>query len=1400
MPHHRDAVLECCKQLADRRTMEDIRAAIAVLRAEPKCSGEMMAALLEEEPTFAPRSDCDEETRHAEYPHLPRSAAGALPADTVKSASDNSSSPKRHECDNPGCKNEEVGKHPFPLSCRKCDNMRFCSQACHRAVFVQRIRARKQLSLGKAENSMRGQPRALSSSDAAQPAMSSQVGQKDDNDFTCADDRLKYFLSKASVMHVKPGHRVVAAGSMGAAGNRFFIVWRGSLSLQVCKTDKRVSGPEESTLSFCDSSNTLNAADAVTCEEKQDRRRGPDRLVRMKSGPGGPAWESKHIQLSDAEARLHKFQAMVDKRRYGEPFMTDAQKEESFHKKHATEIKMNPEIFTSLPEADPYERIAGQVQEGFGFGEAECVEDKAFTSSAVGKAVSDHRYSHDPADQSAKALPTPASDAEEEGTILLAFSREDYLRLWPRRAKKVQVAAWAHRTVSFLQPFDQTDVVRIIAGSDATEERILRGQVVCRQGESSDSVRIIVSGVLSAARPVTVDKTIRDGVLRDCNLWLGPGQEIMEPQSRQRRSRSKHEELCEESSTDEELSSVEEAAAYGSIDQQIMSVNADVLDKSRAERAIHRVKGFAGFRKRRHVSREHDSREVEQHEVMIQVTRLERGSSFGFGQPETCNIVAHSDSVLLSLPKDRIAHLKVDPRLQANFVKSQQMIASIWTKQTSSCGAVVSAQLLGRIRAGQVAQPQNHLSGLDNEVPGVKMKQHTQELLHQSVLPTELALGLPKQIPKREHVRECARVCSTTEHQKGDENDSPLLATEQPLLLRALDMGPYTEKTYMDTPYTSHLSRLKRQYEDDDVRVLTYFEPLRHHHCAQVKRVLSRRKTPDVLPLGAMSALSFDPIVLQSKKEIMSDVKVGVMQKLSKLCALFNERRKRAERNRERLLVRRDLFLCLLRQTQLIPCRGASKGSIARLRAAGEVVEQEQALLIFDSHSVPIRHSVMQYVDGVGFENCLQKIAKELDVSMPCSLSAVSTEQHRRCGPSEDENQQEPGRPAADSDIRPDMDGLNVKGQGTRTESELLRENSVESVESIPHLDSFLVNEHLAATDENHLGKEGETYGDDRANTSSPSLLVELHGIHGIHGLKRAETAQKERERISGSTGIAEKCTAVQWNSGQKSISRTGPPDSIHSANRLRENNGNTEDKIGQVSTQQRPWTAIGRRSEQTSCIGHEISREKEICGYAPARPSSALPRSSPHKKYVSQFQEYHQARRTCKLSATRPKPGSAVSTQEQNVSIINAMLSSGEKCQVLRSSNSFLSISGSLHTSKLTLDGIEMPVEQRVTKGAFVANRPPLSLGDKMFSQGGFSHLEYRSPLIPEQRRRPKTAQGFRAKLDNRWDARSRPSIATVKNLRSSSVASNSSLQRALSSPSSFRALADGFSSRPFV
>ena len=141
-----------------------------------------------------------------------------------------------------------------------------------------------------------------------------------------------------------------------------------------------------------------------------------------------------------------------------------------------------------------------------------------------------------------------------------------------------------------------------------------------------------------------------------------------------------------------------------------------------------------------------------------------------------------------------------DPRLQANFVKSQQMIASIWTKQTSSCGAVVSAQLLGRIRAGQVAQPQNHLSGLDNEVPGVKMKQHTQELLHQSVLPTELALGLPKQIPKREHVRECARVCSTAEHQKGDENDSPLLATEQPLLLRALDMGPYTEKTYMDTP------------------------------------------------------------------------------------------------------------------------------------------------------------------------------------------------------------------------------------------------------------------------------------------------------------------------------------------------------------------------------------------------------------------------------------------------------------------------------------------------------------------------------------------------------------------------------------------------------------------------
>ena len=295
---------------------------------------------------------------------------------------------------------------------------------------------------------------------------------------------------------------------------------------------------------------------------------------------------------------------------------------------------------------------------------------------------------------------------------------------------------------------------------------------------------------------------------------------------------------------------------------------------------------------------------------------------------------------------------------------------------------------------------------------------------------------------------------------------------------------------------------------------------------------------------------------------------------------------------------------------------------------------------------------------------------------------------------------------------------------------------------------------------------------------------------------------------MSGSAGIAEKCTAVQWNPVKKSISRTDPPDSIHSADRLRENIGNTAAKTGQVSSQQRPWTAIGRRSEQTSGIGHEMSREKETCDYAHARLSSDLARSSPHKKYVSPFQEYHQTQRTGKLSSTRPKPVSALSTQENNVSMINAMLSSGEKCQILRSSNSFISISGSLHTSELRLDGIEMPVDQRVRKGAFVAHRQPQSLGDKIFSQGGFSHLltsslEQRPVLIPEQRRRPKTAQGFRAKLDSLWDARSRPSIATVKNLRPSSVESNSSLHRVLSSPSlssSFRALGDGFSSRRFV
>jgi len=126
--------------------------------------------------------------------------------------------------------------------------------------------------------------------DRVDTAMKEEV---DEQGFKSLDDRLEYFLTHATVMRIKAGQNFFKAGSTGVSGKRFFLVWAGSVSIQKPSLKKNEGDSIEQ-------QHAKSEEFPININGATQRTKGPDRRIRLDSGPGGPAAESK-VGLRDLQ-------------------------------------------------------------------------------------------------------------------------------------------------------------------------------------------------------------------------------------------------------------------------------------------------------------------------------------------------------------------------------------------------------------------------------------------------------------------------------------------------------------------------------------------------------------------------------------------------------------------------------------------------------------------------------------------------------------------------------------------------------------------------------------------------------------------------------------------------------------------------------------------------------------------------------------------------------------------------------------------------------------------------------------------------------------------------------------------------------------------------------------------
>ena len=234
---------------------------------------------------------------------------------------------KGYQCDNPSCKTrEQEDLKPFEHTCTKCKSVKYCSKACQRSNTVAHKKVCKETSCeptlpedqtkGRSPSPTQGLLTQASSSLATKglmagvnqsrpPSASSQVStstitrapstfqraesavwdrvdqaqkeQTDEQGFTSVDHRLEYFLKTASLIRVKAGQTLVAEGSTGAAGKRFFIVLRGCLAIHKASTQRQIEDKLKEPLQVA-------GYFVPGMNKARQATRGPDHLIRVESG------------------------------------------------------------------------------------------------------------------------------------------------------------------------------------------------------------------------------------------------------------------------------------------------------------------------------------------------------------------------------------------------------------------------------------------------------------------------------------------------------------------------------------------------------------------------------------------------------------------------------------------------------------------------------------------------------------------------------------------------------------------------------------------------------------------------------------------------------------------------------------------------------------------------------------------------------------------------------------------------------------------------------------------------------------------------------------------------------------------------------------------------------------
>jgi hypothetical protein len=212
---------------------------------------------------------------------------------------------------------------------------------------------------------------------------------------------------------------------------------------------------------------------------------------------------------------------------------------------------------------------------------------------------------------------------------------------------------------------------------------------------------------------------------------------------------------------------------------------------------------------------------------------------------------------------------------------------------------------------------------------------------------------------------------------------------EQYLLPQALDMSDYMKKVRTKRmgraagPQYS-ADQIPREYGDGK-----FFSTVSSKHWKQTIHLLSQRQVPRVLTPADVDRMSFEPMKLHSETKLMSRIDVAVQKKMVTLVKMMVQRHSKCVERKQSYLIRKDMFLSMLRETMVVAPRGSTRQLTAFLSSEGEIINMKQANAIFDAHAKRVPQSDLLFMDEVGFRKSVEDISVALNVPLPILIPQV---------------------------------------------------------------------------------------------------------------------------------------------------------------------------------------------------------------------------------------------------------------------------------------------------------------------------------------------------------------------------------------------------------------------------